>query len=202
MWLGLCVSGNAAPILDPAGLTAGATIVTFEEFAVGTSGPLSAGIATISSSRNWGVGAEQFTQYPGIFEGQWYGAGDFLPASSFTIEFSIGVQEFGMGILDPGIAGTQLEAFDGAGESLETLAPILGPSGGVFSSFAGFSRVLADIRKVVLTPADGDFVGIDTVSFNVGVAVMPLPAALPLFAGGLALLGLLGWRSKRKAVAA
>jgi hypothetical protein len=32
--------------------------------------------------------------------------------------------------------------------------------------------------------------------------VAPLPAALPLFAGGLGALGLLGWRRKRKAAAA
>ena len=32
--------------------------------------------------------------------------------------------------------------------------------------------------------------------------VTPLPAALPLFAGGLGALGLLGWRRKRKAQAA
>jgi hypothetical protein len=30
----------------------------------------------------------------------------------------------------------------------------------------------------------------------------PIPAALPLFAGGLGVLGLLGWRRKRKAAAA
>ena len=33
------------------------------------------------------------------------------------------------------------------------------------------------------------------------VAATPLPATLPLFAGGLSALGLLGWRKKRKAVA-
>jgi hypothetical protein len=31
-------------------------------------------------------------------------------------------------------------------------------------------------------------------------AVVPLPAALPLFATGLAGLGLLGWRRKKKAI--
>ncbi len=36
---------------------------------------------------------------------------------------------------------------------------------------------------------------------NVSVSAVPLPAALPLFAGGLGLLGLLGWRRKRTAVA-
>jgi hypothetical protein len=34
------------------------------------------------------------------------------------------------------------------------------------------------------------------------VATTPLPAALPLFATGLGLMGLLGWRRKRKASAA
>ena len=34
------------------------------------------------------------------------------------------------------------------------------------------------------------------------IAPTPLPAALPLFAGGLGAMGLLGWRRKRKAVAA
>jgi hypothetical protein len=40
--------------------------------------------------------------------------------------------------------------------------------------------------------------------FGVGhfeVSATPLPAALPLFAGGLGALGLLGWRRKRKAAA-
>jgi hypothetical protein len=32
--------------------------------------------------------------------------------------------------------------------------------------------------------------------------VVPLPGALPLFAGGLVGLGLLGWRRKKKATAA
>ena len=34
------------------------------------------------------------------------------------------------------------------------------------------------------------------------VSEVPLPAALPLFASGLAGLGLLGWRRKKKAIAA
>jgi hypothetical protein len=36
---------------------------------------------------------------------------------------------------------------------------------------------------------------------GVGVDAVPLPAALPLFATGLGVLGLLGWRRKKKAAA-
>jgi hypothetical protein len=43
--------------------------------------------------------------------------------------------------------------------------------------------------------ADPGFLFLDDVSVN---AVVPLPAALPLFATGLGALGLLGWRRKRK----
>jgi hypothetical protein len=38
-------------------------------------------------------------------------------------------------------------------------------------------------------------------TFTIQVAATPLPAALPLFAGGLGAMGLLGWRRKRKAQA-
>ena len=44
-----------------------------------------------------------------------------------------------------------------------------------------------------------DYIGLDTVSLNsIATATTPLPAALPLFAGGLAGMGLFGWRRKRK----
>jgi hypothetical protein len=45
--------------------------------------------------------------------------------------------------------------------------------------------------------------GVTATGFAVdGVTAVPLPAALPLFASGLGALGLLGWRRKRKALAA
>jgi hypothetical protein len=47
----------------------------------------------------------------------------------------------------------------------------------------------------------GDYVGLDlTVDLN--TSAVPLPAAFPLFAAGLGIMGLVGWRRKRKASAA
>jgi hypothetical protein len=46
---------------------------------------------------------------------------------------------------------------------------------------------------------DGAGADIDNLQFT--TTVTPLPAALPLFATGLGVLGLLGWRRKRKAKA-
>jgi hypothetical protein len=40
---------------------------------------------------------------------------------------------------------------------------------------------------------------VEFVSFDGSVSIIPLPAALPLFASGLGALGLLGWRRKKKA---
>ena len=45
------------------------------------------------------------------------------------------------------------------------------------------------------------YLGLDDVALNPTVRTTPLPAALPLFATGLGLTGLLGWRRKRKAAA-
>jgi hypothetical protein len=39
-------------------------------------------------------------------------------------------------------------------------------------------------------------------TFTTETPEIPLPAALPLFATGLGALGMLGWRSKRRAQAA
>ena len=41
-----------------------------------------------------------------------------------------------------------------------------------------------------------------TYDFEAAAAATPLPAALPLFASGLGAMGFIGWRRKRKALAA
>jgi hypothetical protein len=48
---------------------------------------------------------------------------------------------------------------------------------------------------------DTDYFKVDNVVVGGTLSQTPLPAALPLFAGGLGTLGVLGWRRKRKAAA-
>ena len=57
-----------------------------------------------------------------------------------------------------------------------------------------------EIESFQLTPdVSGGSFRVTSVSFE--VAVIPLPAALPLYGTGLAVMGFLGWRRKRRAAA-
>ena len=77
-----------------------------------------------------------------------------------------------------------------------------------FSANAGFFHVeVADFARTLNIEFHND--GFNTISLYSqivitlpdGVAITPLPAALPLFVTGLGALGLFGWRRKRKAQA-
>ncbi len=60
--------------------------------------------------------------------------------------------------------------------------------------------VLSIFMDASNTTGFGDFVGL-SLNIDITPGETPLPAALPLFAGGLGALGLLGWRRKRKQAA-
>ena len=64
-----------------------------------------------------------------------------------------------------------------------------GGSGGL--EFAGTGGAFAQSAFGSIDSADGDW----------DLVVIPLPAALPLYGTGLAVMGLIGWRRKRKAAA-
>lgn len=71
------------------------------------------------------------------------------------------------------------------------------------SQLASFDPTVAGIYTIRLSALSfGDAFATTSIDINVaGVTPVPLPAALPLFAGGLGLMGLLGWRRKRSAAA-
>ena len=69
-------------------------------------------------------------------------------------------------------------------------------SGETSSQFAFYSLlVTSDWTIELLTPDN------ETTFVSGSVNAVPLPAALPLFATGLGMMGLLGWRRKKKAAA-
>lgn len=81
---------------------------------------------------------------------------------------------------------TVFEAFDINGVLLETFT-----SGGGTETFSFLSEGIA--RLDALQAFDDFNYAIDNLQFS----PVPLPAALPLLAGGLGLFGLMGWRRKR-----
>jgi hypothetical protein len=91
------------------------------------------------------------------------------------------------------------------------LVPDATPIGGTGVSITGtlpytlesfiFTGTGSDVLSIAAYNNPAEYF-VDDVSISGGTSVVPLPAALPLFATGLAGLGLLGWRRKRKAQAA
>jgi hypothetical protein len=58
-----------------------------------------------------------------------------------------------------------------------------------------------DIYGIYIDSTDGGFGGSDIIVTGLAASETPLPAALPLFTTGLGVLGLLGWRRKKKTAA-
>lgn len=178
----------AAPINAPGTFVPSAPIVTFDSFDNGTSGPLTVGPLTIDSAPTQAVGTRGYTQFPDIYEGKSFGFTD----ATFTLSFSEDVMAVGFGLFDPNYLGTKIEAFDRFDNLLEAIAPPpLGPTGGVFSTYVGFSRAVADIATIIVTPQAGDLLAIDNIAWKTGdVSEVPLPATLWLMVAGLGGLGM------------
>jgi hypothetical protein len=137
-----------------------------------------------------------------------YLSGDFsvpttdLYSLSFTLTTPGGSQTFGLsdlvsgGTLNFTGTGTPPATLDGGGGSQFVLANgyeiDIGPN--IIPGFLAF--LVADSPTTSAVAVWGDWTS------TVSDTATPLPAALPLFATGLAALGLLGWRRKRKAQAA
>jgi hypothetical protein len=184
---------KAAPISSPSQLGAGSTVITFSEVAAGTSEPVTINGVTFTDnnpSTTSGVQPQGWTQYPGIFDGQFFGLG--YGDRGFIINFNgATVSGFGMGIFDPNYTGNVLTAYDIHNNILETLTSSVDPEfpvgnpGGYFSTFVGFKRNTSDIAWLELTNVPGDWLGIDNVTFNGRTNSAPEPTTMLLFAAGL-----------------
>ena len=93
------------------------------------------------------------------------------------------------------VIGTGTQSFTGAPISFSNISPFIGV--GDFPVLVTYAAVCG------LDPACGAGAnGNLDITYNFIPAAVPLPGSLPLFATGLAALGLLAWRRKRKAVTA
>lgn len=127
----------------------------------------------------------------GAIGGDGSAAVSFFTTSSFgaSISFDAPVTAFGA------------DFFSFNDDYLRTEISILGDyfNPGVSSvGSLSFFGVISDqaFSAVLFAGIDNDVFGMDNVSFNSSISVVPLPAALPLMAGALAIIGLFGWRRK------
>ncbi|MEM7179205.1 MAG: VPLPA-CTERM sorting domain-containing protein [Pseudomonadota bacterium] len=96
----------------------------------------------------------------------------------------------------PGGMVEVIGAFQGGGTTSETFVlPAVGDTGGALASFTLPDR-FTNLNRVIFNRLDTNFVALDNFKFT-GAATVPLPAALPILASGLAALGLAGWRRRR-----
>lgn len=189
----------AATISSPGTFTPTQAIVDFEAFAPGTLGPITVGDMTVSGAIAQRVNGQGFTQFPGIFEGNYFG----FAGTDYTIAFAVDVTHVGFGLFDPNSPDIDIQALDRGGNVLESFSPPTGPTGGSFSTYVGFARTIGDIASVrVLQPRGFDLLAVDSIAWRVAsatppVSEVPLPAAGWLLLGGLAALA--GARCRRKA---
>jgi len=168
--------------------------------------PVDAALRYVATSTNFGVpisGVNSTTN--GNFFGFGVGTGNTkwvgFPDGSATIVFANPTHAFGFWItgVEAAAFGTSISVtgidVDG---TVFGILPQLNAAGG--ASFFGLWDTSPFFAIAISSASFGDAWGIDNVSFE--IAQTPIPAALPLFATGLGALGLLGWRRKRKALAA
>src|SRR3974390_3154357 len=106
------------------------------------------------------------------------------------------------GSMDP---GNVWHTFSASGLTASSFTQFDFTTGNFLNSPPDFSSSAASMAFGVLVlgglSGENQSVIADFDNFNITITQTPLPAALPLFATGLAGLGLLGWRRKRKVAA-
>lgn len=167
----------------------------------------SAGTASLSGNAVLSSGNDGIGRYP--FSGSQYLT---LDTQSFTVGFAnpAGIAAFGFYATDVGDFGAHLTLTLTALDDTVTVLVIpntTSDSGQISGSnfYFGFYDTFTTYKQIVFN-SDAPSLGADIFGFDdlsVGaleqVTPTPLPAALPLFAGGLGTLGVFAWRKKRKA---
>jgi hypothetical protein len=190
----------ASPITEPTQLPGATTLIDFNGIPSGNfAGPLVLAGVTFTGALN-GINSSSYgaaASYPAYTSGMALG----LPRAQgvnpvFTITFGTEVSQVGFGIFDTNFLGDVINAYDGAGNLLESTTPdALFPPGGSGADYVGFVRGSADIKRIeIIAGVSGgtlDALWIDNLRFSV-----PLPGTLSLaLAGLLAAAGLSRRRS-------
>jgi hypothetical protein len=181
------ITGFGDPLTDPmlaGGMQEGFDAVSSGEYAVLTIG----GVTFSGVGGNFSVKGDYNGNYNTTGGQSVFNDMDYLP-SQFRFDFSTAVSAFAFnfGASDK---SWLLEAFDAAGASLSSIIinPVLASNSG---NYFGLSSG-APISFALLTMMsghekdDGDFVFLDRFTFKNANGDVPLPAALPLLASGIA----------------
>ena len=169
----------------------GASTITFE-----TSLPSGVNVSGGSITNTSGCGALcGFNTTPG---GQFFYLLDTANADA-TFTFSTPIDAFGLYItgLQTDIVPQETLTFsDGSQQTIDI--PTATGGGGAFVGFTDFGKSIVSVTY----DNTNDIVALDDVQFGSALTPTPLPAALPLFATGLGVMGWLGRRRKRNNTAA
>lgn len=175
----------------------GATVETFNLAPINSyNGSLSLSGVTINSA-SFSIGTESSGQFAPPFP-----LGDqhlrSVKDNNVSFVFDGLVSAFGL-VLGATNYEQTISAFDALGDLIETItipnqvADLPYP----FAGFYGMSSDSANIKSFSITAFDDVWIADDLRFVTSKASVVPLPAALPLLAGGLGFLGLAGWRRKK-----
>ena len=113
-----------------------------------------------------------------------------------SMSFATPTTAWGADFADESVVQMVLTFADSSTETIDVSPNQPQPGFFGFTSMKAVTSILFQANNPAGNISDG--FGIDNVAGT--STVIPLPAALPLFAGGLGLLGYLGWRRKRLTV--